>query len=369
LSFSTANSQAKINSEIGRVKMGANLATFKAEVETISSLSYDNLDQALISGEKHLSSARDFLNLITEAINSAVNVSATDLSVYKTNINIARTNLNTAISNINSQKQLISSQKITNQNNIVTAQNKINEAENSLKVYQDQLALKKSGATVEQIIAQESKVKQARLNIEVQESKVKQAEAEIDNIYAQLAKNVLKSPIKGIVTAQNAKVGEIISLNSLVVSVISQDKFELKANVPEADIAKIKKTNQVQVTLDAYDNETIFKAEIFSIDPAEKIIEGVATYKITAKFIEQDERIKSGMTADMNIITAEKKDILIIPSRTIYEKDGKNTVKILLQQKKKEIVEEREIKTGLKGSEGKIEVLGGLQVGDKIIMP
>jgi len=121
--------------------------------------------------------------------------------------------------------------------------------------------------------------------------------------------------------------------------------------------------------LDAYGNEVVFAAKITSIDPAEKIIEGVATYKITASFIDQDERIKSGMTADMDIITAEKKNALTIPSRMVFKKDNKYFVKLLEIQEKKEVVEEREIEVGIKGTEGKIEVISGLEEGDKIIMP
>ncbi|MDD4996271.1 MAG: efflux RND transporter periplasmic adaptor subunit [Patescibacteria group bacterium] len=366
LTISTSDSQAKIDAESGRLTIKNILISFKSDIDNFN---LDNPEQFLINGEDYLNSIRDFLNRLNDVVNNAVNLSQTVSNTYKSNINTARVNINASISSINTQRQAITSQKNTNKNNIAAAQAQINTAENNLNLAKNELALKKSGATDEQIKAQEAKVEQAETNIVSQGAKIRQVEAEIKNIQVQIEKTILKSPINGTVTRQDAKVGEIISPNVSIVSVISQNDFGLKANVPEADIAKIKEDNLVKVVLDAYGNEVVFAAKITSIDPAEKIIEGVATYKITASFIDQDERIKSGMTADMDIITAEKKNVLTIPSRMVFKKDNKYFVKLLEIQEKKEVVEEREIEVGTKGTEGKIEVIGGLEEGDKIIMP
>lgn len=366
ITFSTSDSQAKIDVEQGRVRVEQALLSFKADVDNLSSL---DLDKALINGGEYLVAIRDFLNRLNETVNTATGLSSTVLSIYKTNINTARTNINTAITNINSQKQLIVAQKITNQNNINTAQTRINEAQSALSLANDELILKKSGATDEQIRVQESQVKQVELNIISQSAQVKQSQAKIENVWAQLAKTVLKSPINGIVVEQEAKVGEIISFNSLVLSIISETDFEIKSNVPEADIAKISLDNLAKVTLDAYGSDIEFNTRVTNINPAEKIIEGVATYQVTLNFINKDERIKSGMTADVNILTAEKKDVLIIPSRTILKKNGEKFVKLLIDQEGKKIIKEVKIETGLRGVGGKIEIIKGLELGDQIILP
>jgi len=366
ITFSTSDSQAKIDVEQGRVNVEQALLSFKADVDSLSSL---DLNQALINEGEYLVTIRDFLNRLNEAINTATGLSSTVLGVYKTSINTARININTAITNINSQKQLIAAQKITNQNNINTAQTGINTAQSALTLANDELILKKSGATDEQIRAQESKVKQAELNITSQRAKVKQSQAKIENVQAQLAKTVLKSPINGVIVEQEAKVGEIISLNSLVVSIISETDFEIKSNVPEADIAKISLDNLAKVTLDAYGSDIEFDTKVTNINPAEKIIEGVATYQVTLNFIDKDERIKSGMTADVNILTAEKKDVLTIPNRAIFKKNGEKFVELLIDQEGEKITKEVEIETGLKGSGSKTEIIKGLELGDKIILP
>jgi RND family efflux transporter MFP subunit len=165
------------------------------------------------------------------------------------------------------------------------------------------------------------------------------------------------------VTKQSAKAGEIISANSIVVSLLSVANFEIEANIPEADIAKVNRGNISVITLDAYGRDVEFQAKVVSIDPAETIIEGVATYKTIFQFIEEDERIKSGMTAKITISTDKREGVIAIPQRAIIRRNGSLLVKIL----EGENIKESTIETGLRGSDGHVEIISGVSEGDKII--
>jgi len=202
------------------------------------------------------------------------------------------------------------------------------------------------------------------LNIVSQQAQVKRAQANLQSINIQLLKMELRSPLEGVVTKQEAKVGEIISVNSPFISIISGNKFKIEANIPEVDISKIELNDSANVRLDAYESDVIFKANLISIDPAETVIEGVSTYKVTLHFIQEDERIKSGMTADVDILTDERRDVVAIPARAIFTKDGDKFVKIIDPE---EIISEVKVETGLKGTLGQIEITEGIAVGDKII--
>ena len=189
------------------------------------------------------------------------------------------------------------------------------------------------------------------------------AKAQFNNIQAQISKTTLKSPIDGIVTKQDAKVGEIISANTTVISVISNDKFQMKANIPEADIAKIKAGDITKVTLDAYGNDVIFDAKVTVIDPAETMIEGVATYETTFQFIKSDDRIRSGMTANIDIAVDSRKNALAVPQRFVKTV---NKNKVVILERLNGTLEEWKIEAGLRSSNGYIEILSGLKRGDRI---
>ena len=263
---------------------------------------------ALSKAESHLKVIRDFLLDAMDALEKANSLSASTLDSYKANVTTARTNINTALTNISDQKQSINLQ----------------------------------GA-----------------NIVSEEVSIRSYEASVGNIEAQIEKTILRSPINGIITKQDAKVGEIAVANSVLVSILSSI-YEVEAFIPEVDIAKIKIGDSAKVTLDAYGREAIFEAKVISVNPAETMVEGVATYKTTLRLDSGDKPVKSGMTANLDILTAQKNDALIIPQRAITSANGDKFVDIGGTTVK--------VITGLRGSDGNIEILEGLKEGDKIVI-
>ncbi len=71
------------------------------------------------------------------------------------------------------------------------------------------------------------------------------------------------------------------------------------------------------------------------------------------------------MTADVIFFTAEEKDVIYIPLRTVFNRnDGSKYVRVLEDGK----VKEKEIITGLRGDGGLIEVKSGLNEGQEVIL-
>jgi len=348
LSFYTSGQSAS-DSEWKRRLAGTELTQFKIEIDNLSS-DKTALDLALTNGESHLKIIQDFLNTLSGAVNEATGLTSTTIANYKYYVNTSRTNVTTAITNVNTKKQAIVTQKATNQNSITTAESAVNTAKNTLAAAQDQLTLKLAGSTQEQINAQAAQVQSAQANLE--------------SAQAQLGKTVITSPMNGIVTKQNTKMGEIVAQNALIISVMSAAQFEIEANIPEADIAKVKLNDLARVTLDTYGNDVIFEAKVVEIEPAETLIDGVATYKTTFQFIKEDERIKSGMTANIDILAAQRAGVLFIPQRAIIQKGGEQFVLFAVSDNQ---VEEKKVIIGLKSVDGNMEVISGLSEGDRVV--
>lgn len=249
----------------------------------------------------------------------AVPVSTVLASTEKTNLSTEKNNIASEITAISGKIQAVNIQKVTNSNNISAVS-----------------------------------------------SSIKSANANIQTIEAQIKKTSLFSPIAGVVSRQDAKVGEIAGSSAPIISIISSAEFEIEADVPEADIAKLRIGQNAKATLDAYGNGVSFNTRIISIDPAEKIIDGVATYKTTFQFTKVDPRIKSGMTANIEVSTAIKEGALSLPARAIFTKNGKKHVNKFISADQSE---EREIQIGIQGSDGNVEILNGLQEGDKVLIP
>lgn len=93
------------------------------------------------------------------------------------------------------------------------------------------------------------------------------------------------------------------------------------------------------------------------------MIEGVPTYKVTLQFDEKDERIKSGMTANLDITTNRHDNAISVSQRAIITKNNEKFVRVLEGQ----TIKEKPVKVGIKGSDGNIEITEGLIEGEKVV--
>ena len=247
-------------------------------------------------------------------------------------ITAANTAMNTALSTINAAVDAVTAA----QSSFANAAAARNQAVSS---YQ----LKLAGNSSQSIAAQSAKVAQAQ---------------------AMLNEDTISSPIDGVVTKANPNVGEFAAAGQSGFSVQNSD-FKIEAFVPEADIAKITVGNVASSTLDAYGSDANFAAQVVDIDPAETVLEGVPTYKVTLHFISPDARIRSGMTANLEILAHEANDVLRIPYRAIIDQGGVTSVRVVNPDGK--TFATTTVTVGLKGSDGSIQVMSGLEPGNKVV--
>lgn len=310
--YPISNSALEYEIESTRVNLEGVLNSWQTDVASVKS----NLDKIKIYMDK--------VALAVSGLSVSTSLSQTTLDGYKSDISTARTNINTAINNVSA-------------------------AEADWIIQQKKLTLQESGTASEVVLAQRAQVEQV--------------EAKFRNIQAQISKTLLRSPINGLVTKQDAEVGEIVAASEKITSVISDARLEIEVNVPEADVAKIAIGDLAKITLDAYGSDLIFGAKIITIEPAETIIEGVATYKTILQFVKDDSRIKSGMTANIDIVTDQRENVIIIPQRYVITRNGDKIVRRLTGG----IIEEVKIAIGLRGSDGNVEIISGLNEGDQVI--
>ncbi len=346
-------------------------------------LTRENIDQALIGLKSGLEDVRNTLNDTSNVLGATITsskLSQAELDALKLSISTARTNTNTAITSVTTAQQNISTQKVANQTSLDSAQasvnsavsslslteqslsavqaaadTKINAAENavrsaegSLKQTRDQLALKKAGPRLADVLLYRARVQEAQASIEL--------------IQDQIGDSILIASQDGMVTEINGEIGEIASSTMTFLSIMATDNFEIKSNISEVDIAKVKIDDEVKITFDAFGTDKIFKGKITEIDPAQTEISGVVYYKITAAFTGNAEVIKPGMTANLDIMTAKRNDVLIIPFQALKEKDSQKYTQVLENNVARDIF----VEVGLRGDVN-LEITNGLTEGQEVI--
>ncbi|MBI2278682.1 MAG: efflux RND transporter periplasmic adaptor subunit [Candidatus Brennerbacteria bacterium] len=341
LTFTASDSQAQVDVVELRRRAGKQLVAWSVELRAVRASSTPSAIRTLLAdSEIYLALARDFLARALDAVNASVGISASTADTYKTSIGTGRANVATATTNVSGATQNLAAQAL------VVAKSK------------SDLALTKAGATVEELAAAEAKLLQV--------------EARRDAASAALAKTVITAPFAGLVTKQEANVGEIVAANETLVSLIAEESLELEAYIPEVDVGKVTAGDFAAVTFDAYGPDEIFSVRVARMEPAETVIEGVATYKTIFHFANSgvtDVRdakslVKSGMTANLEIETDRRENVVAVPFRSLRERNGGWAA---YAADRSGALTERAVTIGLRGTNGEVEITRGLDEGDRIV--
>lgn len=271
----------------------------------------------------------------------------------------AMTNFDNATSSANAALQALSTAQATRSDAIATAESAVSSAEVDVSIAQADL--NKAYATLSEVQAGPRGVDVAGLVAEVE-----RAQADLEAANARLEKAEIISPIDGVVTRIEIEVGEQVTAGTDLVTVQStaDDLFRVVTDVSESDITKVAQGDIVDVTFDAFGDDTHFSGSVSVIDPAEKQVEGVTFYEVEISLNENEGTFKPGLSADVTIQTELIADALIVPQRAILERDGEKYVRIPMGRE----FEERVIQTGVRGDDGRTQVLSGLVDGDEVII-
>lgn len=221
----------------------------------------------------------------------------------------------------------------------------------------------------------QAQLQQAQLqtrNAEIQvanaRTQVKLAEIQVQQAQRRLDQALLKSPIDGVISALNIKVGEAVgtAVQQPAAIVVDLSQYHIDITVDEVDIAKVKEGQEVNVTLDSLPGVEV-KGKVVRISPTSKLVNGVVSYDVRVDIESTDAALRSGMTANASIVLDKRNGVLLAPNWALRRDrtTGKTylTLKVGDQQ-----VSEVEVKTGLRNDTFS-EIVSGAKPGDIVVAP
>jgi HlyD family secretion protein len=201
------------------------------------------------------------------------------------------------------------------------------------------------------------------------------------------------APMDGVVLTKNIEIGESITsgvssfnAGTIMFTVADVSKMIVKAGVNEVDIGKIKVGMPVKVSLDAYP-KTFFAGRIDRIAPAVRIDDKVRVFDVEVRLDAQGRELRSGMTANIEVVGEKKDKVLTVPVESVFQRDEgeiifvkkkldpnavptKQVKKDGQQQDKdawKRFFEKRVVVTGLSDN-SRVEVLKGMKAGEEVAL-
>lgn len=177
----------------------------------------------------------------------------------------------------------------------------------------------------------------------------------------QYALSGVYAPISGTITSCSVREGATVSKSASLAKIGDVSNLVVTANIPERYVAALKPGLKANITLEAYGSE-IFVATVKSVSP---LVDSVSrTKEIELAFDKSDSRINPGMFAKLKLYTQDYSDEIVIPADSIVTISGKKYVYVVTENN---TAERREITTG-KTVDNYIQILSGVQVGEKVVI-
>jgi HlyD family secretion protein len=235
-----------------------------------------------------------------------------------------------------------------------------------------------AAADLETAHVQVEEVKTLELALEVKRQDVLLAEAEarsdqiaLDNARQQLSYTTVDSPMDGVVSALNIQIGTIISSGitnvgggTTIMTVSDLSHVYVLAAVDESEIGAVAVDQPVNITVDAFAGRR-FRGNVVRIATKGVNVSNVVTFEVKVEVTSANKSLlKPEMTANVQIVSAQKDDALVVPAQALIRRQGKVYASVVAGDGP---AQEREVKVGLSDGE-RTEVLDGLAEGDTVVV-
>jgi HlyD family secretion protein len=212
----------------------------------------------------------------------------------------------------------------------------------------------------------------------------------------------ITSPMDGVVIRRGVELGDTVTsgvssfnAGTVLMTVADIGTMIIKAGINEVDIGKVRLSQPVKVSLDAYP-KVKFAGVIKRIAPAARLEEKVKVFEVEIAIDRQGAELRTGMTANIDVIGEKREKVLTVPVESLFRKDETEIVyvrkapppqtaaspgllgsvfaagkkdapapKLEEKDRWKEQFEVREIETGLAALD-KVQIVKGLKAGDEI---
>lgn len=228
-------------------------------------------------------------------------------------INVPNTKGGSYLNNLNAYNTALQNQ----QQNVAQAQASVDSA---------QIALDKAKLALQNTIKPPT-----ASDIASAKAQIASAQAQLANAQTAYENTILRAPFDGIVAAVNFSLGDKVTAGTALATIITNQQVA-KISLNEVDVAKVKLGQKATITFDALDGLSI-TGKVVNIDTIGTVSQGVVSYNVMIAFDTQNDQVKPGMSATVDIITDIKQDVLMVPSGAVKTQGSQHYVQIIANGK------------------------------------
>ena len=185
--------------------------------------------------------------------------------------------------------------------------------------YQQKNYLRNQALHEKQLIS-DTEFEESTYNYAKAKSAYESSEANLAKAKRNLAYATITSPIDGVVISRAVEEGQTVAAGfetpTLFTIAADLTQMQVIADVDEADIGGVKEGQRVEFTVDAYPNDT-FEGTVTQVRLEATEESNVITYEVVISAHNPDLKLKPGLTANVTIYIAERRDVVNIPVKAL----------------------------------------------------
>lgn len=199
-------------------------------------------------------------------------------------------------------------------------------------------------------------------DVSMDQASVDQSEQSLKQAQINLEYATLKAPFAGVITAVNVVTGTRTTNTPIAIKMMNPNPLRINLKLSENNVVKVELNQPVKLTTDSL-KDWEAQGTVSYLAPSGESVSGVVTYLVKVSFTLNDTRIKVGMTANVDITTAQRNNVLIVPNSALLPKGTGKVVQVVTSDGK---AEEAQVQIGL--SDGtQTEIISGVAEGTRIV--
>ncbi len=255
----------------------------------------------------------------------------------------------------------LEARKMASAEELDSAKTDRDQAEESLEV---------AKASIRDLDTELVRIESSGHDVKIAEAQAKGDEIELEDARQRLEDTRVASPIDGVVVERDVQVGQIIASGvsnvgggTSVMSLADLSRIYILVSVDESDIGRIRTGQRARITVDAHPDLT-FHGEVVRVATKGANTSNVVTFEVKVEVKGANaELLKPEMTANVEIVAADKTGVLLVPITAVRQRRGERFVEVV---KGDGATEQRPVVAGMNDGE-MIEIESGLEEGENVL--
>jgi len=223
-----------------------------------------------------------------------------------------------------------------------------------------------------------SKLAQAQAKLDSNKAKHSLEKERLEKLQKQLVACTIKAPVPGQVVYSSStmdrwarrnypiEIGAAVRERQKIISIPDTSKMKVEIKIHETWVDKVQPAQQAKITIAAFPDKTftgkvLKKAPLAA--PEEWLNPDLKVYATDVSIDGTHDFLKTGMTAKVEVIIDELKDVISVPIQTVLNSMGKKVCFVLSSS----TPEQRQVETGA-FNDSFVEIKSGLAEGDKVLL-